>query len=240
MSPAPSAARPAGAGRLPGVDVACSAEVSGIVAFFEATGVPGRVTSTFRPGAVSKAGKPSRHSRKLAVDFAGPTPGVDSEALAAVFDAFAPLAGDLNELIYAGPQVTRNVKARRWVRKYAEDHHYNHVHVAVDAGVILGGGSRLEAPTTDDIVDDNEEGEEMADPVDAIVSPQGGVWVLTRDGGVRTYDPTKATPFLGSYPALPAEARQGGERTFVDIRPNERGGYDLVSSGGDVYSFPLG
>lgn len=32
----------------------------------------------------------------------------------------------------------------------------------------------------------------MADPVDAIVSPQGGVWVLTRDGVVRTYDPGEA------------------------------------------------
>lgn len=239
MSAGVAAPRAPGAVHLPGVDIACSAEVAGIIDFFEATGVPGRITSTSRPGAVTRAGRPSRHGRRLAVDFAAPTPGIDTDDLAAIFNAFAPIAGDLNELIYAGPQVKRNVKARRWVGKYAEALHHNHVHVAVDQGVILGGSSRFEAPITDDIVDDNEEREDMADPVDAIVSPQGGVWVLTRDGGVRTYDPTTATPFHGSYPGLPPEAKQGGERAFVDIRSNNRGGYDLVSSGGEVFSFPV-
>lgn len=222
-----------------GIELAHSPEIAGIIAFFEASGAPGRVTSTVRPGAVTSSGNPSRHGRGLAVDFAGPTPGVDTAALAAIFEAFAPVAGSLFELIYAGPQATRNVKAGRWVQKYAQSLHHNHVHVAVQPNVILGGGASHEAPSTDDIVDDTEEREDMADPVGAIASPQGGVWVLTRDGGVRTYDPKGSTPFLGSYPALPPEARQGGERTFVDIRTNERGGYDLVSSGGDVYSFPL-
>lgn len=125
------------------------------------------------------------------------------------------------------------------MQKYAQAVHHNHVHVAVDPGVILGVPSPHEATTSDEIVDHTKESEDMADPVDALVAPQGGVWVLTRDGGVRTYDPTGATPFHGSYPGLPAEAKQGGERAFVEIKANDRGGYDLVSAGGDLYSFPL-
>lgn len=239
MSAGAGLARGSAVAHLPGVNLTCSAEVAGIIAFFAASGVPGRVTSTARPGAMTRAGRLSRHSRMLAVDFAGPAPGLDTDAMAAIFEVFAPIAGSLNELIYAGPQATRNVNAGRWVRRYAEAHHHNHVHVAVDPDVILGASRSLEAVITDEIVDNNEEREDMADPADAIVSPQGGVWVLTRDGGVRTYDPTEATPFHGSYPGLPPEAKQGGERTFVDIRSNERGGYDLVSSGGELFSFPV-
>lgn len=74
----------------------------------------------------------------------------------------------------------------------------------------------------------------MADPVDAVCAPTGGAWVLTRDGGVRAYH---GAPFHGSYPGLPPEARQG-ERVFVEIRLNDRGGYDLISSGNEKYSFP--
>lgn len=224
---------------MAGTDRNCSPEVAGICDFFEASGVPGRITSIFRPGAVTKAGNPSRHGRKLAVDLAGPKPGRDTAELAAIFDLFAPLAGGLNELIYAGPQAKRNVKRGRWVQKYAQALHHDHVHVAVDPGVILSQVGVVEAPESDEVVDDMDGREDMAEPVDAIAAPQGGVWVLTRDGGVRTYDPTGATPFHGSYPGLPPEAKQGGERTFVDIRPNDRGGYDLISSGGEVYSFPL-
>lgn len=221
-------------GRL---DKGCSAEVAAICAFFEASGVPGRITSTFRPGSVTRAGNPSRHGRKLAVDLAGPRPGRDSGELGALFGLFAPMAAILNELIYAGPQARRNVKRGQWVRKYAQDHHHDHVHVAVDPGVILTDLISIGAPESDDIVVDTDGREDMSEPVDALVAPQGGVWVLTRDGGVRTYDSNDATPFHGSYPGLPPEARQG-ERTFVAIRSNDRGGYDLISSGGEVYSFP--
>lgn len=220
-------------------DKNCSPEVAGICAFFEASGVPGRITSTVRPGAATKAGNPSRHGRKLAVDLAGPKPGRDTKELGDIFEVFAPLAPALNELIYAGPQAKRNVKAGRWVRKFAQDHHHDHVHVAVDLGVILPKVGAGEATESDEIIDDMDGREDMAEPVDGIPSPQGGVWVLTRDGGVRTYDTTDKTPFHGSYPGLPPEAKEGGPRTFVDIRSNDRGGYDLISSGGEVYSFPL-
>lgn len=220
------------------IDGNCSPEVAGIIAFFQASGLQCRITSTFRPGATTQAGNLSRHGRKLAVDFAGPTPGRDTDDLAAIFDVFAPIAGSLNELIYAGLQAKHNVKGGRWVKKYAQDLHHDHVHVAVDPKVILASGTTTEAPLSDEVVDDMDGREDMAEPVSAICSPQGGVWVLTRDGGVRTYDPTNATPFHGSYPGLPAEAKKG-ERTFVEIQANSRGGYDLISSGGETYSFPI-
>lgn len=222
-----------------GTDRDCSPEVIGLIAFFEASGVPGRITSTFRPGAVTKAGNASRHGRKLAVDFAGSNPGRDTAELGDIFALFAPFAGHLNELIYAGPQAERNVKRGHWVKKYAQDLHHDHVHVAVEPGVVFTKVAPTQAHASEEIIDDMDGREDMTEPVDAVASPQGGVWVLTRDGGVRTYDQTGATPFHGSYPGLPPEAKQGGLRTFVHIRRNDRGGYDLISSGGEVYSFPL-
>ncbi len=216
-----------------GRDRRVSAEVIGIIGLLDDSGVPHRVTSTFRPGASS------RHGRRLAVDFAGPEPSRDSDELAAIFAAFAPFSAHLYELIYAGPQVTRNVKRGQFVRKYAQDDHHDHVHVAVDPGVDLVAVAAELAPATDETVGDKEDREDPLEPVDAIPSPQGGVWVLTRDGGIRTYDPNNATPFHGSYPGLPPEHRQG-ERSFVELQPNDRGGYDLMSSGGELYSFPFG
>lgn len=210
-----------------------SDEVVGLINFLDGSGVPHRVTSTFRPGGSS------RHGQRLAVDFAAPRPGRDTEELGAIFHVFSPIASHLYELIYAGPQVQRNVKRGRFVSKYARDDHHDHVHVAVDRGVKLENLVPQPAPVTDDVVADREDREDPREPVDAIPSPQGGAWVLTRDGGVRTYDAANATVFHGSYPGLPPEHRQG-ERTFVEIQPNDRGAYDLISSGGDRYSFPFG
>lgn len=65
--------------------------------------------------------------------------------------------------------MTHNVKRGRFVRKYAEPEHHDHVHVAVDRGVDL-------------------DREDPREPVDAVRSPQGGLWVLTRDDGIRTYE----------------------------------------------------
>ena len=224
------------------IHLTCSPEVVGIIEYLEATGIPHRVTSTWRPGAITAAGNPSRHGRRLAVDFAGPRPGRDSEDLADVFHAFLPVEQQLNELIYAGPQVRFNIKRGQRVAKYAQAIHHDHVHVAVDPGVIL-----LEAPMAvaadrpvDPPPDDTDGREDMADPVDALVSPQGGVWVLTRDGGIRTYDDTGRTPYLGSYPGLPEVHRNDPHRTFVEILARDDGadGYMIRSAGGELYRFP--
>lgn len=215
------------------IDLLCSDEVAGIVRYLAETGVPHRVTSTWRPGAITAAGNPSRHGQKLAVDFAGPVPGRDTADLCDIFTAFLPVERILAELIYAGPQVRFNIKRGRRVQKYAQSLHHDHVHVSVDRGVILADvplGPRPDSAPVAHAPTDHEV-EDMAEPVDAIQAGAGGVWVLTKDGGVRAYD----APFYGSYPALPAGDRQG-VRSFVEIRPAGHG-YDLIGSDGAVYHF---
>jgi len=226
-----------------GRDLRCSPEVIDIIAYLAATRVPHRVTSTWRPGAVTAAGNASRHSRKLAVDFAGPSPSRDSDALADIFHAFVPVERSLNELIYAGPQVTYNIKRGQRVGKYAQGIHHDHVHVAVDPGVLLmdvpmdvDDDRPTEPPPADD-----DGREDMADPVDALAAPEGGVWVLTRDGGIRAYD---GAPFHGSYPGilntLTNPHPNDLNRTFVEItvRDDGRPGYMIRSSAGELYRFP--
>ena len=221
----------------PGViDLHCSREVEGVIAYGQSTGVAMKVTSTLRPGAVTISGNLSLHGAGLAVDFAGLVPSIDSEALADIFHAFLPVERHLAELIYAGPQVGFNIKNGRRVGKYAQSIHHNHVHVAVRHGVLLD--REIPSFTPDVTVEQAPEhqGEDMADPVDALPAGNGGVWVLTKDGGVRAY---KGAPFHGSYPGLPPEWRQG-ERSFDRIEPRDDGvdGYMITSTAGEHYRFP--
>lgn len=220
------------------IDPHASPEVEGIIAYGLATGVPMKVTSTIRPGAITAAGGRSYHSLGLAVDLAGPYPSIDSGYLADIFHAFVPVEAHLAELIYAGPQVGFNIKNGRRVGKYAQAIHHNHVHVAVARGVRL---DRLVTTPKEPVgaiapAPDDQEVEDMAEPVDALNSPEGGVWVLTRDGGVRAY---KGAPFYGSYPGLPPELRMATD-PFVEIigRDDDGPGYMLVNSGGARYRFP--
>lgn len=214
------------------IDLRCSPEVVGIIRYLLETGVPHRVTSTWRPGSITTAGLPSRHGRKLAVDFAGPYPSRDSEDLGDIFEAFLPVERCIAELIYAGPQVTFNVRYGRRVQKYAQAGHHDHVHVAVDTGVILADVPLGPRPShTPVAIAPNYEVEDMAEPIDAICANGGGVWVLTKDGGVRAYD----APFYGSYPALRPENRQG-QRHFVEIKAAGTG-YLIVGSDGAEYVF---
>jgi hypothetical protein len=220
-----------------GRDLHCSAEVETIVAYLTASGVPFYITSTLRPGAVTQAGTPSLHALALACDVAYIRDTWDSEELARIFRVFEPVEGQLAELIYAGPQVSYNIKNGKRVRKYAQDIHHNHVHVAVRRGVLLSPHEHTPAPESNEPVNEKETIEDMAEPIDALCCPDGGVWVLTKDGGVRAY---KEAPFHGSYPALEAQHREGGERTFVGIEPRDDGakGYMIRSSGGELYRFP--
>jgi hypothetical protein len=218
------------------IDINCSPEVQSIAAYIRATDLPFCVTSTYRPGAVTASGNPSRHGMRLAVDLAGPVPSRDSAVLAAIFNAFLPVEAHLSELIYAGPQASFNIKHGKRVGKYAQELHHDHVHVSVDRGTILTNlvPSRVVevevvAPAP---VNAQEEFEEMSEPMDALTAPNGGAWVLTKDGGVRAY---KDAPFYGSYPGLRPEHRQG-ERTFVRIEPNGDG-YVIYSAGNEPYAF---
>ena len=98
----------------------CSPEVEAIIAYGTSTGVPMKVTSTLRPGAITAAGHRSLHGQGLAVDYAAAHPGWDTDELADIFHVFLPVEKHLAELIYAGPQVSFNIKDGRRVGKYAQ------------------------------------------------------------------------------------------------------------------------
>jgi hypothetical protein len=219
------------------IDPHCSLEVEAIIGYLRTTGVTFKVTSTIRPGAITISGRPSFHSSGLACDCAGPEPSRDSPALARIFEAFQPVEAQLAELIYAGPQVSYNIKNGQRVRKYAESIHHDHVHVALQKAHFLDPVNRRPAPSADERVNEAERSEAMAEPMDGLVAPDGGVWVLTKDGGVRAY---RGAPFHGSYPGLPPQLRLGSPRTFVSIEPRDDGlrGYMIRSSGGELYRFP--
>lgn len=112
-----------------------------VIDYMRATGVPFVPTSTFRPFSITASGAQSYHGMGRAVDFAGLSPSVDSQALANIFWALAPLnniiPGGIKELIYAGPQVGENIKNGDWVAKYAQDLHHNHVHFAFENGALV-------------------------------------------------------------------------------------------------------
>lgn len=221
-------------------DPHASPEVEAAIAYLNSTGVPHVLTSSMRPGSITGSGNLSLHAVGLACDFAGLRPTIDSEELAGIFRAFVPVENTLAELIYAGPQVSYNIKNGKRVGKYAQSIHHNHVHVGLHKGQLLNFTAPLvltieavaPAPT------DHEE-EDMAEPVDGLHVPGGSdedVWVLTRDGGVRAYG---AAPFHGSYPGLPEKDRQGN-RVFDSIIPRDDGqpGYELRGSDGSAYRFP--
>ena len=71
----------------------------------------------------------------LAIDIAGPTPGILTPALRMLFDIFVPVERQLAELIYAG--ASYNIKNGVRVPPYAVTTHKNHIHVAVPRGTFL-------------------------------------------------------------------------------------------------------
>lgn len=213
------------------IDPHCSPEVEGIIAFGTSTGVPMKVTSTIRPGAVTISGNASLHSAGLAVDFAGPVPSWDSDTLADVFHAFLAVEQHLAELIYAGPQVGFNIKNGRRVGKYAQAIHHNHVHVGVRKGVLLDRMVPTFLPDT--IIEQAPppvEVNERTDMAAGIVVPRihGGYAVLqTRDGGVFCYD---GAPFFGSMVGV-------APGPFVALTWTPSGnGYWILDGEGAVFS----
>lgn len=133
-----------------------SLEIEHGIRYLDATGVPHRITSTFRGRGTS-----SRHDQQgtkgpgLALDAAGTAPGWDTPELLAIFEAFVPVEDQLYELIYSGAPYS--IKRGKRVNRYAIADHWNHVHVAFYKGVFLelpGGGPALP--------DMEEEEEDMA------------------------------------------------------------------------------
>lgn len=113
-----------------------TAEVRAILLYLASKGVPHRVASTYRPGAITAAGFRSRHADGLAVDFGQPVaPGRNTPELLAIFKAFEPVEHLLHELIYSGS--TYSIKNGMRVPRYAIADHFDHVHISVDRGVLL-------------------------------------------------------------------------------------------------------
>lgn len=75
--------------------------------------------------------------------------------------------------------------------------------------------------------------------VAACKAPEGGIWTLTYDGGVRA---TQGAPFWGSYPGLKPEGKLGGPRWFIAIEAagsTNDDGYTIISNNdeADDYTF---
>lgn len=134
-----------------------SDEVLAIIGYLAGSSLPGRVTATVGTF-VSSANPCSPHAKGslhcadgtggkgLAVDFGGTDFGITVLSVAqmgAIFTAFSLAADHLAELIHNGPGIHRAVKNGKWVDPLvvygaeAWDAHRNHVHVAVDRGVLL-------------------------------------------------------------------------------------------------------
>jgi hypothetical protein len=61
-----------------------------------------------------------------------------------------------------------------------------------------------------------------------------GYWLLGEDGGVFGFGDAS---YLGSYPSLPAPARQDGLRRFSALVRNRSGGYTMASESNEHYAF---
>lgn len=106
-----------------------------ILAFLEQAGVPYRATSTFRPGARTRAsGSTSYHARNRAVDLVGPDMMRIWSAL------FAGGQGILRELIYsAAPSYIGGgrVSPISRLNPITKADHWDHVHAALGAGGLV-------------------------------------------------------------------------------------------------------
>jgi TP901 family phage tail tape measure protein len=109
-----------------------------IVDFLRANGIPHKILSTYRPGAVTRnTGKPSWHGMNRAIDLSGPEGMINfspsTEAIAkAIYGAFK---GQLHELIWGGTQAYNvfNGASHNYSSALMKEH-YNHVHASLASG----------------------------------------------------------------------------------------------------------
>lgn len=121
-----------------------SQEVQSVVQYIDHTGVPYRVTSTFRPPLSTTGsyhGYPGTNGVGLAVDFAEPAVSHDTPGLLRIFSAFGPAESRLAEAIYYdAPYCIKNGKRVNGFTVYGRttmEAHRNHVHIAVPKGTFL-------------------------------------------------------------------------------------------------------
>ena len=136
-----------------------SLETNGIIQFVKNTNLPYKVTDINTPKIHSATSYhyaqgtpgPGVDGKGTAVDFAGLTSG-DEPEMTAIYKALLPVAPYIAELIHNGPQSAIAVKNGQtgpgavlfgpvvWAA------HQNHVHVAVEKGVILAGPPKQQTP----------------------------------------------------------------------------------------------
>jgi hypothetical protein len=100
-----------------------------------------RLTSGYRPGAITATGNPSYHGMGRAVDLAGPTP-MDHPAMLRIARWIAENYGSkTRELIYSGPGSPQlhNGKPHTYTG-ITRRNHFDHVHWAYDQGGMLPPG----------------------------------------------------------------------------------------------------
>lgn len=204
-----------------------SKETKALADYLASTGILHRVTSINS----GKHATNSYHYKNLAVDFAGPTPGRDTPALMAVFNAFLPVADTLAELIYANAPF--NIKNGKRVPRYAESIHHDHVHAAVKAG--------WHPPIIKIPIPDYKPVEKVTvvdravtwDITDYLDCPTGGAWLLARDGGVFSVGgaPSKQENIPIAHPDY-WEHRQASR--FEPVAAGKIG-YTVVSADGAKY-----
>lgn len=115
--------------------------IQSIVGLANASGVPFRVTSTYRPGSHSNSGGLDDHSRGLAVDMASSVPNMVK--LAQFFMRFTPY---LRELIHSGGGGFFVKNGQRVGSSFYRSEiagHYNHVHVSATQEAIARGRKAL-------------------------------------------------------------------------------------------------
>jgi hypothetical protein len=222
-----------------------TAEVDGLIAVHKASGAPGVVRDINSPGIHAKTSfhylrtgvTPSATGDEgTAVDWGGPKFPLSITESKQVVEVYRPYAerGQLAELYYGHSDycVFRG-KWQRWcdVPKPAGDlirnAHYDHVHVAVAAGVFLRPPS---IPTKQEAL------MVAIEPVTAVTNPSGaGGWVFGRQGHVYAF--AGAAYFGGWTPGEPGPPNRSG-RDCVALVPTATGrGYWLVSDAGEVYSY---
>lgn len=196
-----------------------SAETDAITAYVAASGVPYKVTSTTG----GTHAPTSYHYVGLAVDFAGPTPGWDSNALLAVYKVLKAIAPQTLELFYSGPGggFWKNGRPISASASIVASHH-NHVHVAVPRGFRWAPPAQP-APKEPIVVN--------AAPV-ALLTHQAwgkGYTIVTADGGVFNFG---GSPFFGSLgnvtlnkPIIRAAVTDTGQ------------GYLMLGADGGVFCF---
>lgn len=106
--------------------------VDEIIRFAQRSGVNYSVSSAFRKGAITSTGNSSYHSKNRAVDFGGD--------LWSVFKAFRRVGSSLKELIFtpAGGDQIKNGSPHVFTGGTIQKDHYDHVHVALERGGVMG------------------------------------------------------------------------------------------------------